>query len=60
MIRRKLDYILELNCDRRVVEKQTEEKRIEYAEATLCILKQVKSHKKIPHCSVAFADGGIS
>lgn len=56
MIRRKLDYILELNCDRRVVEDQSEEKRIEYAEATLCILKQVKSRQKTPRCSVAFAN----
>lgn len=56
MIRRKLDYILELNCDRRVVEAQSEEKRIEYAEATLCILKQVKCRGKTPQCSVAFAD----
>ena len=60
MIRRKLDYILELNCDRRVVEAQSEEKRIEYAEATLCILKQVKCHRKAPHCSVAFADEASS
>ncbi|WP_312279995.1 M56 family metallopeptidase [Oscillibacter sp.] len=60
MIWRKLDYILELNCDRRVVEAQSEEKRIEYAEATLCILKQVKSRKKTPYCSVAFANEGSS
>lgn len=60
MIRRKLDYILELNCDRRVVEAQSVEKRIEYVEATLCILKQVKSCKKTPYCSVAFADEGSS
>lgn len=60
MIRRKLDYILELNCDRRVIETQREEKRIEYVEATLCILKQVKSRKKVPQYSIAFADEASS
>jgi len=56
MVQRKLDYILELNCDRRVVGDQSEEMRIEYAEATLCIIKQVKERKKVPQYSVAFAD----
>jgi hypothetical protein len=60
MIRKKLDYILDLNCDRRVVGKQSEEKRIEYAEATLCIIKQVKERKKVPQYSVAFADEASS
>lgn len=60
MIRRKLDYILELNCDQRVLEEQSEEMRIEYAEATLCILKQVKCRKKSPQYSIAFADRASS